>query len=291
MSVADGPRGSQVINAEQPDHPLTRLLSLGRPLVMGILNVTPDSFSDGGRFVDAGAAIAHAARMAADGADMLDIGGESTRPYGNAITVSAEEEWDRVGPALHAVVQLGVAVSIDTMKPSIAAKALAVGATTINDVWGLQRSPDMARLVAEHDAGLIIMHNRETVDRNADILADIEAFFTRSLALADRAGIRHDRIVLDPGIGFGKTPEQSIAAIASLDRFKSFGLPLLIGLSRKRFIASLGAAEPHQRIGGSIAGNLYAVRAGAAIVRVHDVAETVQALRIAAALDAARRND
>jgi dihydropteroate synthase len=290
MGVADSSRASQISDAEASSHPLTRLLSLGRPLVMGILNVTPDSFSDGGRFLDVGKAVAHAKRMAADGADMLDVGGESTRPYGNAVAVSAEEEWDRVGPALHAIADLGLPVSIDTTKSTVASKALAAGAIVVNDVWGLQRDPDLARVVAEHDAGLIIMHNRAAVDPNINILADIEAFFTRSLDIADRAGIRHERIVLDPGIGFGKTPEQSIAAIAHLARLKMFGLPLLVGLSRKRFIASVGAAEPHQRLGGSIAGHLYAVHVGAAIVRVHDVAETVQALRIAAALEAARQD-
>jgi len=291
MSVAPGPLGPQAIDSAKSSHPLTRLLALRRPLVMGILNVTPDSFSDGGRFLDAGAALGHAEQMVAGGADMLDIGGESTRPYGGARPIPADQEWDRVYPVLRHVVGLRIPISIDTMKASIAAKALGAGATIVNDVWGLQRDPDMARVAAEHAAGLIIMHNRTTVDATIDILADIEAFFAQSLALADRAAVRRDRIVLDPGIGFGKTPEQSVVAIARLERLKRFGLPLLIGVSRKRFIASVGAAEPHQRLGGSIAGNLYAVGAGAAIVRVHDVAETVQALRIAAALEATRQRD
>jgi dihydropteroate synthase len=269
------------------DHPLARLLRLGRVAVMGILNVTPDSFSDGGRFVDPLGAARHAAQMVADGADVLDIGGESTRPYG-ARPVSAEAEWARVGPVMRAITGLGVPVSIDTMKAAVAAKALAAGATIVNDVWGLQHDPEMAAVVAAHGAGLIVMHNRAAADPSIDIFADVEAFLARSLALAERAGIPRARIVIDPGIGFGKTPAQSLALIARLDRLKSFGLPILMGLSRKRFIASVSPSEPDRRLGGSLAGNLAAVHAGAAIVRVHDVAETVQALRIAAAIEQAR---
>lgn len=269
-------------------HPLTRLLALGRPLVMGVLNVTPDSFSDGGRFLDAGPALAHAVRMVAEGADLIDIGAESTRPYGGAAPVSAADEWTRLAPVLGGVAALGPPLSIDTMKAATAARALAAGATIVNDVWGLQRDPDMARVVAEHRAGLVIMHNRTAVDPKIDIFAEIDAFLARSLDIADRAGVRRDRIVLDPGIGFGKTPEQSIAIVARLDHFSSFGLPLLMGLSRKRFIASVSPSEPDRRLGGSIAGNVLAVRAGAAVVRVHDVAETVQALRVAAAIEGAR---
>ncbi|HEX2216527.1 MAG TPA: dihydropteroate synthase [Xanthobacteraceae bacterium] len=254
---------------------------------MGILNVTPDSFSDGGQFLGLDAALAQAKRLIAEGADILDVGGESTRPYGS-VPVSADEEWARIGPVLDAITELSVPVSIDTMKAVVAEKALAAGATIVNDVWGLQRDGAMAPTVAAYGAGIVIMHNRTAADAAIDILADIDAFFARSLELADSAGIHRDRIVLDPGIGFGKTPEQSIAVIARLDRLKGFGLPLLIGLSRKRFIASVSPSEPHQRLGGSIAANLAAVRTGAAIVRVHDVAETVQALRIAAAIEEAR---
>jgi dihydropteroate synthase len=279
--------------ADPPSHPsaapspLARLLAAGRPLVMGILNVTPDSFSDGGRFLEAGAARRQAERMVAEGADLLDLGGESTRPYGS-VPISAEEEWARVGPVLRDVVALGAPVSIDSMKAAVAERALRGGASIVNDVWGLQRDPDMARVVAAHGAGLVIMHNRAAADPGIDIFADVEAFFAHSLDLAERAGVARDRTVLDPGIGFGKTPEQSIALIARLDRFKSFGLPLLMGLSRKRFIASVSPSEPDQRLGGSIAGNLAAARAGAAILRVHDVAETVQALRVARAIERMR---
>jgi dihydropteroate synthase len=267
---------------------LARLLALGRPVVMGVLNVTPDSFSDGGRFLEPAAAIDQARRMAADGADILDIGGESTRPYGGAVAVPIEEEIARLTPVLPAVAALGLPVSIDTMKAKVAGWALASGAAIVNDVWGLQRDLDLARVVAEHAVPVIIMHNREAADPAIDIMADIAAFFARSLEIAARAGIARQDIVLDPGIGFGKTAEQSLTAIARLGELKSFGLPILIGASRKRFIDKVSPAPPDRRLGGSIAAHLSAVARGAAIVRAHDVAETVQALRVAAAIRSAR---
>lgn len=260
----------------------------GRALVMGIVNVTPDSFSDGGKFLDPDRAVDHARRLAAEGADILDLGAESTRPYGGMQPVSFEEELRRLQDVLPRVVELGVPVSVDTIKAKIAAWALERGAVIVNDVWGLQRDPHMAKVVAEHGATVIIMHNRERADPAIDIVADVKAFFARSLEIAACAGIASERIVLDPGVGFGKTPEQSIAVIARLAEFASFGYPLLMGLSRKRFIDSISPAPPDQRLGGSIAGNLLAVLAGADIVRVHDVAETVQALRVAAAIRSAQ---
>jgi dihydropteroate synthase len=269
-------------------NPLSALFSQSRPLVMGILNVTPDSFSDGGRFLDPAVAIAHAANMAKAGADILDIGAESTRPYGGAVPVSANEEKARLEPILPAVTKFGLPLSIDTIKASIAAWALDQGATIVNDVWGLQRDPDMAPLVARRGVPVIVMHNREAADEGIDIIADVIAFFSRSLEIAARAGIARETIVLDPGIGFGKTPEQSIACIARLGEFKRFGLPLLVGASRKRFISTVTPSTPDERIGGSISAHLLAVEKGAAIVRVHDVKETVQALRVAAAIEAAR---
>jgi len=267
---------------------LAALLSPGRPLVMGVLNVTPDSFSDGGRFLDPTVAIAHAADMARKGADILDIGAESTRPYGDPVPVSAEDEKARLATVVPEVVKLGVPVSIDTIKASTAAWALDQGAAIVNDVWGLQKDPDMAPLVAKRRVPVIVMHNREAADPGIDIVADVKAFFTRSLEIAARAGIARESIVLDPGIGFGKTPEQSIICLARFAEFKSFGLPLLVGASRKRFINSVTPSPPHERIGGSIAAHLLAVQSGAAIVRAHDVAETVQALRVSAAIEAVR---
>ena len=275
-------------SASDVPHPLDRLLALGRPVVMGILNVTPDSFSDGGAFEQPEIAIAHARRMADEGADILDIGGESTRPYGSMQPVTLEEELRRIAPILPAAVSLGPPVSIDTIKAKVAEWALDHGAAIINDVWGLQRDTDMARIVAERAVPVIIMHNREAVDPAIDIMADIEAFFRRSLDIADRAGIARERIVLDPGIGFGKTPEQSMTAIAQLARLKAFGLPLLVGASRKRFINAVTPSSPDERLGGSIASHLEAVKNGAVIVRAHDVAETVQALQVMAAIQAKR---
>src|ERR1700730_2664402 len=269
-------------------NPLARLLALGRPIVMGVLNVTPDSFSDGGRFLDPATAIDQARRMIAAGADILDIGAESTRPYGGAVAVPREEEMRRLAPVLPAVTALGVPVSIDTIKAEVAEWALASGADIVNDVWGLQRDGDLPRVVAEHAVPVILMHNRATADPSIDIMADIAAFFARSLEIAARAGISRQNIVLDPGIGFGKTPEQSLIAIARLGELKSFGLPLLLGASRKRFIDKVSPAPPDQRLGGSIAAHLNAVAGGAAIIRTHDVAETVQALRVDAAIRSAR---
>jgi dihydropteroate synthase len=275
-----------------PDNVLTQLFAkarqLARPLVMGVLNVTPDSFSDGGRFLDPPAAIEQARRLAAEGADMIDVGAESTRPYGGMRPVSPEEERARLGPILPAVATIGIPVSIDTIKASVAAWALEAGATIVNDVWGLQRDADMARVVAEHAAPVIIMHNRETADAHIDIIADVDEFFSRSLEIAWTAGIARDRIVLDPGIGFGKTPEQSMACIAKLEKFHSFGLPLLVGASRKRFVASVTPSEPTERLGGSLAAHLIASENGAAIIRTHDVAPTLQALAVAAAIRRAR---
>ena len=255
---------------------------------MGILNVTPDSFSDGGQFLDPSLAIAHAADMAKSGADLLDIGAESTRPYGEPVPVSADEEKARLEPILPVIVKLGLPVSIDTIKASIAAWALDQGAAIVNDVWGLQRDSDMAALVAERGVPVIVMHNRESADGSIDIIADVIAFFSRSLEIAARAGIVRDNIVLDPGIGFGKTPEQSMTCIARLADFRRFGLPLLVGASRKRFINTVIPSSPDDRIGGSISAHLLAVENGAAIVRAHDVKETIQALRVAAAIEAAR---
>jgi dihydropteroate synthase len=286
MSVAR--KNSAAASAQTGHRTLAPLLALGRPLVMGVLNVTPDSFSDAGRFRDPGAAIDHARRMVAEGADVIDVGAESTRPYGNAAPVAAEEEWRRLKTVLPAVAALGLPVSIDTMKATIAASALAAGASIVNDVWGLQRDPDMARVVAEHAVPIVIMHNREDADPAIDIVADIAAFFRRSLDIAGRAGIARDSIVLDPGIGFGKTPEQSLLVLARLDQLTGFGLPLLVGASRKRFIDKVSPAPPNQRLGGSLAAHLSAVTDGAVIVRAHDVAETVQALRVASAIRGAR---
>ena len=276
-------------SASSEDHqaandPLARLLARKRTIVMGILNVTPDSFSDGGQFNEPARAIVHARRMADEGADILDIGAESSRPYVGMQPVSEDDELARLKPVLPTVVKLGIPVSIDTIKSKVAVWALEQGAAIVNDVWGLQRDPDMARVVAEHRVPVIIMHNRDSADAAIDIVADVTAFFARSLEIAAKAGIARETIVLDPGVGFGKTPEQSMTVIAKLDTWKSFGLPLLVGASRKRFIDTVIPTEPQQRLPGSIAAHVLAVQNGAAIIRAHDVAETVQALRVTDAI-------
>src|SRR5262245_32011622 len=255
---------------------------------MGVLNVTPDSFSDGGRFIEPLTAIEQARRLVAEGADLLDIGAESTRPYGGAVPVPIEEEIHRLAPVLPVAVALGVPVSIDTMKAKVAAWALASGAAIVNDVWALEGGGDLPSVCADCVVAINLMHSPESADPSIDIMTDIAAFFARSLDIAARAGIAPHNIVLDPGIGFGKTPEQSITAIARLAELKSFGLPLMVGASRKRFIDRILPAPPDRRLGGSIAAHLVAVMGGAAIIRAHDVAETVQALRVAAAIESAR---
>jgi len=273
-TAATGPAGPPVLPA---------LLSRPCPAVMGVLNITPDSFSDGGQFAAPEHALAQARRMIAEGADIIDIGAESTRPYGSE-PISAEEELKRLQPVLPEVVALGIPVSIDSMKSAVIAWALDRGAVIANDVWGLQRDSGMAATVAARGVPVIIMHNRETVDPAIDIMQDISNFFATSLDIAARARISPDKIVLDPGIGFGKTPAQSMIALARLGELQSFGLPLLVGASRKRFISTVTPSEPHQRLGGSIAAHLLAAQNGARIIRAHDVAETVQALRVTAAI-------
>jgi dihydropteroate synthase len=273
-------------------HPLLRAwLERPYPAVMGVLNVTPDSFSDGGNFIAPEAAVAQARRMVDHGAEIIDIGAESTRPYAGAQAVSAGQELARLRPVLADVVALGVPVSIDSMKAEVVRFALDQGVQIANDVWGLHRDPEMAALVAERDVPVIVMHNRDSVDPALDIMADVIAFFTRSLDIAAKAGIAAGNIVLDPGIGFGKTPAQSMTMLARLNELSTFGLPLLVGASRKRFIASVVPSEPRERLGGSIAAHLIATQHGAQIIRAHDVAETVQALRVASAIEANKRDE
>ncbi len=281
-------RAASAPSAAPGDGLLAQLLAKTRPLIVGVLNVTPDSFSDGGNFLDPAAAIEHAHRLAAEGAHIIDIGAESTRPYGGARPVSLEEERARLEPVLPAVATMGIPVSVDTIKAAVAAWALEAGAAIVNDVWGLQRDPDMARVVAEHGAPVIIMHNRDAADPAIDIIADVTEFFSRSLEIAWQAGIAREQIVLDPGIGFGKTPEQSFACIAKLHEWRGFNLPIMVGASRKRFIDSITPSQPMERLGGSLAAHLLAVENGAAMIRAHDVAPTVQALAVAAAIRRAR---
>ncbi|MCJ2073457.1 dihydropteroate synthase [Methylobacterium sp. J-030] len=253
----------------------------GRTLVMGILNVTPDSFSDGGLFAGETEAIAQAERLVAEGAAILDIGGESTRP-GHA-PVSPEEEQARVLPVIRAVApRLSVPISIDTYKATTAKVALEAGARIVNDVWGLQREPDIAAVAAAHGAPVIVMHNRETIEADIDIVADMLAFFERSLGIAHRAGIDDANIVLDPGVGFGKTWAQHLEVLRRLPEIRALGFPVLVGVSRKSLLGRLHDREtrPADRLTGSLAAHAVAATLGADIVRVHDVAAHVEAMRV-----------
>ena len=250
-----------------------------RPIVMGILNLTPDSFSDGGRYVSMEAALSHAKQMAAAGCDIIDVGGESTRP--GALPISEDEELARVESIFAELAfKLEVPFSIDTYKSKIAARAVELGAILINDVWGLQKDPGMAATVAATEAAVVIMHNRAEKDGGIDIIADIRSFFTHSLALAEAAGIPRSRIILDPGVAFGKTAHQNVEVLRGLGELIKFGCPILVGTSRKAFLGSLSEQQVEAQLVGAIAANLAAYAAGAALFRVHDVAEQVAALKV-----------
>lgn len=266
----------EVLDLGRPD------LRLPFPAVMGILNLTPDSFSDGGRHDAPVAALAHARAMIAEGADILDIGGESTRPGARAVPV--EEEWRRIEEILPQACRLGVPVSIDTYKAEIARRACASGAAIINDVWGLQRDPAMADTAAETGAAVIMMHNRLQADPDIDILSDIDRSFERSMELAEKAGIPRERLVLDPGIGFGKTVDQNFVILNRLESLMKHGLPLLVGASRKRMIGAVLGVETDDRLYGSLAVHVAAMQKGAAIIRVHDVRPHKDAARVIAAI-------
>ncbi|MFL5100089.1 MAG: dihydropteroate synthase [Xanthobacteraceae bacterium] len=252
-------------------------LHLG-PVVMGILNVTPDSFFDGGRLQDVDAAVAHARKLIAEGCAIVDIGGESARP--GAVPITAADELARVEPVLSSLARIDAPVSIDTSKAEVAARALELGAIAVNDVWGLQKDARMADVIAAAEAIVFIMHNRAEKDEGIDIVAELRRFFDASLRLADRAGIPRDRIILDPGIGFGKTSRQNRDAIARLPELKDYGLPIMVGVSRKAFLGSLMDDRAEASLSGTIAANLAAAAAGATIFRVHEVAEHVAALKV-----------
>jgi dihydropteroate synthase len=256
-----------------------------KPVIMGILNVTPDSFSDGGRFQSLDRAMAQAKTLVADGADMIDVGAESTRPGHTAI--SLDEEWRRLEPVLAPLLdQVAAPFSIDTTKAEIALRAAALGVSVVNDVWGLQKDPAMADVVAESGAALVIMHNRDSVDPDLDIEADLKRFFARSLSLADRAGVPRERILIDPGIGFGKTKAQNLRALALTASLRAaFGLPVLIGVSRKSIFRDLIGAGIEDRLVGTLAANLATLARGAAVFRVHDAAAHAAAFKVVDAIE------
>ena len=248
-----------------------------RSVIMGILNITPDSFSDGGKFLHLDAAMHQAEKLAAEGADIIDVGAESTRP--GHTPVEPEEELARLEPILGTLTSsIDIPFSIDTSKAKVARRATEIGASVVNDVWGLQRDPAMADTVAETGAAAVLMHNRDGVDPGLDIVADMHRFFDRSLRLARDAGIPRARLILDPGIGFGKSRAQNFTALANLATLKDYGLPILVGVSRKSLLAGLSPVETS--LVRTLAANLAAAANGASIFRVHDVAEHVAAFKV-----------
>ncbi len=263
--------------SEKRDHFLSEIGR--RSLVMGILNVTPDSFSDGGKFHGRDTALAQARKLAADGADILDIGAESTRP--GHTPVPEDEELARLRPILAEILAaVDCPISIDTTKAGVARFAVEAGAAVVNDVWGLQKDPAMADIVAETGAAVVVMHNREAVDRDLDIMADMKRFFEETLRRADKAGIPRRHIVLDPGIGFGKSQIQNLEALARLPELRMFDLPILVGVSRKSLLGELAGTPIESRLVPTLAANLAAAAHGASIFRVHDVAEHVAGFKV-----------
>ncbi|HEU4517103.1 MAG TPA: dihydropteroate synthase [Steroidobacteraceae bacterium] len=269
-------------------------LDLDRPVVMGVLNVTPDSFSDGGRFLDAGAAVAEAERMAGDGAALIDVGGESTRP--GSAPVDEAEELRRVLPVIERLaVHLPIPVSIDTRKPGVMRRAIGAGASLVNDVGAL-RAPGAVEAVAGSGAAVCLMHMQgepgtmQDGPVYGDVVGEIRDFLRRRVAACEAAGIDRSRIAIDPGFGFGKTLEHNLALLAGLPALADDGLPVVVGLSRKRMIGALTGRGDGERLAGSLAAAVVAAHNGARIVRAHDVRETVDALRVVAAARAMREN-
>ena len=262
-----------------------------RPLVMGVVNVTPDSFSDGGRYAAPEAALAHARELIAEGADLIDLGGESTRP--GSQPVPPAEQWRRIGPVVAPLARDGALISVDTSSAEVADRALAAGARVVNDVTALG-DPAMAGVVAGSGAGLVLMHMRGTPadmqrdPRYADAAAEVASFLAARLDAAVAAGIAREAIVLDPGVGFGKAARHSLELVAQIEPLAALGRPVLIGVSRKSFIGQILDLPVDQRLEGSLAAAAIAVFQGARIVRAHDVAATVRAVRVADALRAAR---
>jgi dihydropteroate synthase len=263
------------------------------PLIMGVVNVTPDSFSDGGEFLDADAAVAHAARLAEDGAALVDVGGESTRP--GADPVPEEVELQRVVPVVERVAQtLGLRVSIDTAKLAVAEAAIQAGARVVNDVTAFRAEPELAGLVAGSGADCCLMHMQgeprtmQADPRYGEVVADVKAFLEERLAFAVNEGVPEERVWLDPGIGFGKTLEHNLELLRRLDEIVAIGRPVVIGTSRKSFLGKITGRAEKERLPGTIATNVMAYERGAAIFRVHDVAEVADALKVAAATVAAR---
>jgi dihydropteroate synthase len=263
-------------------------IRLDRTRVMGILNVTPDSFSDGGRYFDPDEALRHGLEMVEQGADLLDVGGESTRPGSDS--VPADEEWRRVGPVIRDLAkQADVPLSVDTMKPEVAAKAIEAGASIVNDVSGL-REPAMVHVVARNRVGAVVMHmlgnpkTMQTHPQYADVVGEVRSYLAERIRALEAAGVASEAVAVDPGVGFGKTQEHNLALLRNLDRIVALGHPVVVGVSRKSFIERLGGGESGERLPGSLAAATLAVAKGAHVIRVHDVRETVRAMRVADAM-------
>lgn len=254
-----------------------------RTYIMGILNVTPDSFSDGGRFTHVDRAVEHAFELIGQGADIIDIGGESTRPGSDE--VGDAEELARVLPVLEKLRSLSeIPISIDTYKASVAEACLKAGASMVNDVWGLQREPEIAKAAARYGAPVVAMHNQAGTEYAGDILESMIAFFEKSIDIAREAGIPQNQIILDPGIGFGKTAEQNILVMGRLGELRRLGCPVLLGTSRKSTIGRILDLPPHQRVEGTLATTALGIWQGVDIVRVHDVLENRRAALVADAV-------
>jgi dihydropteroate synthase len=252
-------------------------------MIMGILNVTPDSFSDGGDFDTVSASLHHAHEMIAQGADVIDIGGESTRPGAEEVGVQAE--LDRVVPVIEALTAAKTAapISIDTYKALVADQAVQSGAAIINDVYGLQRDPEIADVAALYNVPVIVMHWDKNRDTTKPILDEMRRYFDRTFQIASKAGISRDRLILDPGFGFAKSLSDNYQILRELDTISAYELPIIVGMSRKSMIGKLLGAEPKQRLSGTIAANVMAYAGGAHLFRVHDVLPNRDALRVAAA--------
>ena len=254
-----------------------------RTYIMGILNVTPDSFSDGGNFNNIDTAVNHAKEMINDGADIIDLGGESTRP--GHTYVDSQEEKRRILPVIKKLKEeIQVPISVDTYKADVAEASLELGVQMINDIWGLTKDKNMANVIAKYDAYVCIMHNQDTTEYNKDIMEAIKEFLQNSIDLALKSGIKKEKIVLDPGIGFGKTFEQNLEVLKRLDEIKTLGYPVLLGTSRKSVIGNVLNVEPKERLEGTIATTVLGIRDGVDIVRVHDVKENLKAAKMADAI-------
>ncbi|ABR48320.1 dihydropteroate synthase [Alkaliphilus metalliredigens QYMF] len=257
--------------------------------IMGILNLTPDSFSDGGSYVDVEKAVTHAKKMVEEGAHIIDVGGESTRP--GAQEVTGEEELRRVLPVVERLIkEIDVPISVDTYKGEVAEKVLEAGAHMINDVWGLQRDPKIAKVIAKYDVPVVMMHNQIGTEYNQDIIQSMIDFLRESIDIAKKAGIKEENIILDPGIGFGKTSEQNIHVMGRLGELNGLGYPILLGTSRKSMIGKILDLPPEERVEGTLATSVMGIIQGVDLLRVHDIKENIRTAMVTDAIVRGREN-